>query len=326
MSSSEAVAPRDFSGTSDRGNFSEALNLAIHAAKDGLKKKWISYSFKDFKGINGGPKLQNEITVCIQAHEHVAPAAVFEADFTLGNHDDITHEVGEHYVACGALGRLGLWWIIQSNLDMDVWQGSNEVHFDNCHFREGIQQIQDKWDIINRIGNSSSLSARTSFGHLLHTVQDFYAHSTWVEIHQQNGVYPIPVWDGTYNSLPTGIISGTWRWGKHLCPSGTPDHEYINKDSADSIRGKQKVAGGPNNGKTYFELAYEVARRATQEQFARFFGFVAPVSTKKTERFPMAEYRKAHDGMVQHMMKNLELEHGELDITFTSPECGCKKA
>jgi hypothetical protein len=153
--------------------------------------------------------------------------------------------------------------IVSANLAVDLNQFDSALHFDNCAFAPGLEHIDAKWTAI-----AHGQDTYTSFGQLLHTVQDFYAHSNWIELHQQED--PVPIWDLTLASLPPDIVSGTYSVGSpKLCGPDAPDHAQINKDSPNSEEGRKIVQSGPNQGKSLFDLAYDTALRATQAQFAQ---------------------------------------------------------
>ena len=56
-----------FEGTSDQGDFTEALQNAIAAAKEGLTSTLVSWKLLEISGQNGGFVQVNELTVSIQA-------------------------------------------------------------------------------------------------------------------------------------------------------------------------------------------------------------------------------------------------------------------
>lgn len=65
MSSSQ---PQNFSGTSENGDFTEALAIAIQAAKDGLRAELVVWEMRSVSGRNGGIVQVNELTVTIAAN------------------------------------------------------------------------------------------------------------------------------------------------------------------------------------------------------------------------------------------------------------------
>ena len=56
-----------FEGTSNQGDFTEALQNAIAAAKDGLSSTLVTWKLLEVSGQNGGFVGVNELTVSIQA-------------------------------------------------------------------------------------------------------------------------------------------------------------------------------------------------------------------------------------------------------------------
>jgi Hemopexin len=153
-----------------------------------------------------------------------------------------------------------------SHDDIQVYWTAQERHFTGSFFEDGIATIQSEWDIINT--TNDRVTALLAFGRILHAVQDFYSHSNWVELNEREST--IPVWD--MRTISRDLWSGYWP---DDAPSfarnpNTPNHHDSNKDNAEKIKGRQKVRSGPNEGKTYFELAKEVATRATEAQLRTF--------------------------------------------------------
>jgi hypothetical protein len=98
------------------------------------------------------------------------------------NHEDITSE------ALTFLKADTLSEIIDEHGYVDVVsQFDSSYHFDNCEFRGSSNTINSLYNrAINSLNPSSPdiADARNAFGQLLHTVQDFYSHSNWVELGQ----------------------------------------------------------------------------------------------------------------------------------------------
>jgi hypothetical protein len=59
-----------FEGTSNQGDFNEALQNAIAAAKDGLTTSFVTWKLLDVSGQNGGFVGVNDLTVSIEAQVH----------------------------------------------------------------------------------------------------------------------------------------------------------------------------------------------------------------------------------------------------------------
>lgn len=189
--------------------------------------------------------------------------------FELSYHEALTRDAN---VACGNLLNTDqMDTVVGFNVLQDVYQWLSKIHFDNCDFPGGIENIQGGWDTIDAAGSGYPETALAAFGALLHTTQDFYAHSNWIELHVDQS--PIPVWDQTLASLPAQIVSGTWAIGfPKLCGPGAPTHAELNKDSPDSSEGGKVVQSGPNAGKNLFTLAFETALNATVAQYNRLAG------------------------------------------------------
>ena len=161
--------------------------------------------------------------------------------------------------------RANLWMIVAANLATDSDQFNSELHFDNCTFALGAQRIVDLWKLIE---SPIQENPYVTFGTMIHTVQDFYAHSNWVELHE--GASPVRVWDLNGGSLPADIVSGVfWLDWPKLCGPNAPTHAQLNKDSPESEEGSKVVQSGPNAGKKLFDLAFAAALQATQVQFQR---------------------------------------------------------
>jgi hypothetical protein len=161
--------------------------------------------------------------------------------------------------------RANLSVIVAANLATDLNQFESALHFDNCTFALGVQRIDDLWQLIE--ADDSSLRY-VRFGTMIHTVQDFYAHSNWIELHEAQS--PVPVWDLSLGSLPADIVSGTFILDfPKECGPDAPTHDQLNKDGPDTPEGRKTVESGPNKGRTLFDLAFAAALEATRVQFAR---------------------------------------------------------
>lgn len=161
--------------------------------------------------------------------------------------------------------------LVDANLDADNDQVRSAIHFDNCAFPDGCARIQKYWRRIRQQNDRFSETSLRALGNILHTVQDFYAHSNWVEMEQE--LSPIPLWDFNLKSLPSTAFSGTWDVGvPKRCKAGVPHHDDLGKDDAESRQGQVIVTKGPNEGRTLFQLAYDAALRASALQIKRFMG------------------------------------------------------
>ncbi len=184
-------------------------------------------------------------------------------EFEIGYHGELT-ELGND----GLLDNEQLGLVVAANIAQDLHQTKSYIHFDNCDFPGGVDYPKSEWNIIDQLGDKFAIVSLGAFGRLLHTTQDFYAHSNWIELHEDQS--PIPVWNQELSTLPANIVSGTW-WigGPKLCGPNAPTHSQLNKDSPKSTEGSKIVKSGPNKGKSLFELAFATALAATKIQYAR---------------------------------------------------------
>lgn len=120
------------------------------------------------------------------------------------------------------------------------------------------------------------------FGNAIHSLQDFYSHSTWVDLGR---TATAPLTGPTCNPaafqapLQTGYYALQWiaHMGNSGCPvKGPPSqftycHSAINKDTPTSVNGRRCCpAGSDPCGKsgTCHEVAKAIAARATAEAWA----------------------------------------------------------
>lgn len=184
------------------------------------------------------------------------------AYFSLPTHIDLVSQACDGHFVTSAIAKIS-----QGNLLQDANQFTSKLHFDNCTFAQGSAYYAERWTIIKSAGDS--ITALLTFGQVLHSVQDFYAHSNWVELHVNHS--PIPLWDLNEATLPNGIVSGTWSIGyPKKCGNGAPSHEILNKDNPDTESGSIIVHAGPNAGSSLFQLAYASALAHSQMEVRRF--------------------------------------------------------
>ena len=96
--------------------------------------------------------------------------------------------------------------IVLGNGNTDYFNSSvAAAHFDDESFWGGQTLLQQKVNSIKSCMSASNVScARRVLGQALHTIQDFYSHSNWVETH---GQYIIFQGLGTGGTPPDGIAS-----------------------------------------------------------------------------------------------------------------------
>jgi hypothetical protein len=73
--------------------------------------------------------------------------------------------------------------VVDANAAVDEDQKTAAKHFDGESFPEGQERIIKLRDgIITALQNNDAKGARTALGGALHTIQDFYSHTNWVEL------------------------------------------------------------------------------------------------------------------------------------------------
>jgi hypothetical protein len=113
--------------------------------------------------------------------------------------------------------------VIRANVYQDrisAQLGHDEYHVDNNAFEESYAYIEEqRARVISSLLKEDAASARSAFGRLTHTVQDFYAHSNyidlWLALHT-NGSRPAPWMVDPVE--PAILESGALRSGKIYLP------------------------------------------------------------------------------------------------------------
>lgn len=73
--------------------------------------------------------------------------------------------------------------MVVGNMDIDKDQKQSALHADAENFAEAQAVIQDRLkNAVDQVTAGNYESARTNVGKALHTLQDFYSHSNWVEL------------------------------------------------------------------------------------------------------------------------------------------------
>ena len=113
--------------------------------------------------------------------------------------------------------------IIQANVYQDrvsAQLGHDEYHFDNNAFEKSYAYIEEQRALaISSLQAGDAPAARSAFGRLTHTAQDFFAHSNyidlWLSLHT-NGSRPVPFMVDPVD--PAVLNSGVLRSGKIYFP------------------------------------------------------------------------------------------------------------
>lgn len=168
-------------------------------------------------------------------------------------------------------------------------QFESKVHVDNCDFDESISYIDDllaevdghvaiataEKDKGDKVAiEASILKAFFALGQALHGVQDFYAHTNYVEMSvgqakKSTDINIVLPWKQSGKVLikeltGKGLVSGYVFWGfPQKCPDGTPSHANMAKDKATTPSGVIKVPHLENRSR--YQIAMQLASRASQE-------------------------------------------------------------
>ena len=221
----------------------------------------------------------------------VDPQGLFKVDI----HEAITKDAigakfGKKLLQADKLDR-----IITANKDQDLHQLANEFHYDNRDIAAGNAYVESQYLYIRGTGAEKAedfTDVAKAFGRILHARQDFYAHSTFVEIWllrattasaydielgRKSLVDAIAANKDALETVPTFSFvqttetvdgkeqKGFFAYGKELVtghwvdqPGKVPTHGQLNKDNDSSDRGKLKNALGHS--------LHKFARKAATQQ------------------------------------------------------------
>jgi hypothetical protein len=173
-------------------------------------------------------------------------------------------------------------------------QNYSKAHFDNCAFDEALSYVDELVKGARaEAGKGNARTALFELGRAMHALQDFYAHSNYVELMEHAhptsfaDVRTVDAWTSEGHKriaeMRVGMLDGVPLPGsgtlasevfglglpKH-CPDGTPGHAERAKDSADTMNGK--MSGPPAWGYTRFQAARALARAETVKFLAATLG------------------------------------------------------
>jgi hypothetical protein len=167
-----------------------------------------------------------------------------------------------------------------------VHQFESKAHFDNCDFdgaaaylAELEKETETHVAAAVRAGDSPARASaiRKAFfavGQALHGVQDFYAHSNYVEMQaamakRVTDIEVVRPWRPSgrarLGELRTrGLVSGFVWWGlPQRCPDKTAWHSELAKDSEKTVSGKERVSHLENISR--YRIAVFLAREASKD-------------------------------------------------------------
>ncbi|AUX48235.1 uncharacterized protein SOCE26_097660 [Sorangium cellulosum] len=154
-------------------------------------------------------------------------------------------------------------WLNEAHYHQDTRaQGSSSAHFDNCDFGGALRLIAAEVQAAKAsAARGQREEAVKALGRAMHAIQDFYAHSNYVELMEQehpgdrSAVRPLRLWteegrkkvaelaagrlDGRPLASGERLVSGVAWWGSpKWCPDGARSHGALAKDSLDMENGK----------------------------------------------------------------------------------------
>ena len=166
----------------------------------------------------------------------------------------------------------------EQDIMLQVWA---PAHFDNCTFDKSLNYIKEKLEEVDRLiglkntlPKDDALNAMYLLGQALHGVQDFYAHTDYLELQQKlnptnfSKVKSIDVWrnddsmKGVHALVNEGLVSGRVWWDfPHECPDSVKTHGEMAKEAgvADS---NKPIAGWGN--RTLYTAALDLARQSSE--------------------------------------------------------------
>ena len=216
--------------------------------------------------------------------------------FSSGNHQLIV------YTALNGSGLSANYMKLISDADVGVddgWKNDTPPFSDDANhgdngvpgIKHALDRIQDRWSTVISDGRDFCDScdqierAMREFGRMLHTIQDLYAHSNYVELMDKAAggksvAGSIPLWQmynqpGNTPNIPAGVTTGNYRWPLDNAPP--PNHRQMNHDSVNSPASEVKNAAGT----TMFKLAMDLATRATAAAWNQLISSVQGTSFAK---------------------------------------------
>jgi hypothetical protein len=168
-------------------------------------------------------------------------------------------------------------------------QQRSAAHFDNCAFDDGLEYItalvdeaDQEFAAVDQSQASPILSPHfqaglVDVGRALHAIQDFYAHSNYIELQiaqpssaDGRSLPFFPVWESAGRTRVLelkahGLTSGTWSLGQpKKCGPDAMAHSDLNKDSDTTPEGRRLITRWHL---TLYQVAFATAQRASVEFF-----------------------------------------------------------
>jgi hypothetical protein len=202
----------------------------------------------------------------------------FSQAFMIDVHKDVVTQALE-----GVFDPQGLDQVVLADQNTDVKEYSlPEAHFDSETLPEGGARLATLLaDAVQQSFEHNRNAALESFGRALHTLQDFYSHSTWAErncleaelqIHPD--IYNIAKPDANFVCVKTPGPQGnrlaitTEYYPDRDTPEGKCSHGELNKDAANERTSPESMV--ECNDKILFDIAVSMAVQHTWEFYLDF--------------------------------------------------------
>jgi hypothetical protein len=171
----------------------------------------------------------------------------------------------------------------------DIWhQFESKAHFDNCDFEGATGYLTELMEEAGKhVGSARAAKSANdpnamqdavkraffALGQALHAVQDFYAHTDYVErqvpkFKKITDIEVLAPWRLAGRARieqlrKEGLISGRVFWGfPQKCPATVMSHHDLAKDSATTKSGQKTIAHLQNSSQ--YKIAVFLAREASQ--------------------------------------------------------------
>ena len=185
-------------------------------------------------------------------------------------HEEITRKALENHFLPPALSD-----IIQANIKQDGLLGQighSHFHFDNNAFNESRAYIQDQREkLFSNMGVNKPVSARKHLGRLLHSLQDFYAHSNYVTLWlQRYDPRSLPHYDSIDPCDDQILVCSKLRSGKLYYPLEILSFIPVLKEVVLPLLPRDSHArmnlDGPESGEKFL-YAFSAAAKMTNIEF-----------------------------------------------------------
>ncbi|MCX5796658.1 MAG: hypothetical protein NTY77_14285 [Elusimicrobia bacterium] len=158
-----------------------------------------------------------------------------------------------------------------SNAKTDTGKESlvDEAHFDNESLAQGSRRLRDLRDgIVAALANRDRKTALDDLGRALHTAQDFFSHSNFVESNGDDAAVDLLTLQDPAQDLPCdqkthkgGLTTGYYPIDH--CPPLKCTHQDLNKDTPNRKGFDRAVAMAARESRHYVEAVLESIRLQT---------------------------------------------------------------